>query len=263
VDEYVSRAESEIAEVQAARDAALATSADRAAQLASNAAHLESVRQQATRAAAEPVNQDNVSDRIRDMLQLATDEAAQTRRGAEEEAERVLAAARSDAERVRGEAAAAQQRLTSSAAQRSAEADQKLAQARTQAASELAAARLEVTTMLERAQADRLRLDAEAEATRDRLDTEAAAARALADETARVRRDTADEDFEITLRRRRHAAEQQALADRDEAASIARDLVRAAEAEVVRLAAERSAIHQQLTELHRQLGAVVDSASSS
>src|SRR4029079_7500028 len=90
VDDYVARAAAQIAELTAARDAALATSADRAAQLASREAHIESLRVQAAKK-TETLDPAAVSDRIRDMLQLATEEAAQTRPAAEQEDERVLA----------------------------------------------------------------------------------------------------------------------------------------------------------------------------
>jgi cell division septum initiation protein DivIVA len=246
VEEYVSRAEGEIAEIQAARDAALATSADRAAQLASNAAHIESLKRQVAKTATDPVSPANVSDRIRDMLQLATDEATQTRRAAEEEADRVLSAAKADAERVRGEAAAAQQRLTAGATQRSAEADQKLANARTQAVTELENAKAEIATLVEAAQSERTRLD-----------REAAAARQAADDAAAERRRVADEDFEITLRSRRRAAETQAIADHEKAKVIAQSLVEDAQREVIRLASEREAILLSLAELHAKLATLL------
>ncbi|MCW2492021.1 MAG: hypothetical protein JWN47_1385 [Frankiales bacterium] len=247
VEDYVSRAEGEIAEIQAARDAALATSADRAAQLASNAAHIESLKRQVAKAASDPVSPANVSDRIRDMLQLATDEAAQTRRAAEEEADRVLSAAKADAERVRGEAAAAQQRLTAGATQRSAEADQKLAHARTQAAKELENAKAEIARLVEAAQSERVRLD-----------REAAVARQAADHAAAERRRVADEDFEITLRSRRRASEAQAIADHEQAEAIAQSLVEDAQREVIRLAQEREAIRLSLTELHANLATLLE-----
>ena len=140
VDDYVARSSAQIAELTAARDAALAIGADRAAQLASREGQIEALNQRVA-SAGSAIDPASVSDRIREMLQLATDEAAQTRRAAEQEAERVIASARADAERVRTEAAAEQQRLLAGAQQRSAEADQLLAQSRTQAAGELDQAR--------------------------------------------------------------------------------------------------------------------------
>ena len=117
VDSYVARAESQIAELKAARDTALATSADRAAELASREAHIESLRQQAAKAAEAPSPVVHVSERIREMLQLATKEADQTRqrrrgRGGRHRGcigRRRAADARAS---VRAEAAAEQQRLT-------------------------------------------------------------------------------------------------------------------------------------------------------
>jgi len=290
VDSYVAQAETQIADLKAARDAALATSADRAAQLASREAHIESLQQQAAKAADAPSPVVHVSDRIRDMLQLATDEAAQTRRAAEEEAagirraaeqeaDRVLSAARSDAERVRAEAAAAQQRLTAGATQRSAEADQKLAQARLQATAELDKARLQATAELDKARAEAGRIldQATAEldkaeagaaalteagaAERDRLDNEAAAARAAADHASIERLRTAEQDFEITLRSRRSSAERQAQLDHQAAQQAAEQLIAQAREQAAALDAERAQTHQRLRELHRQLGAVIEDAA--
>ncbi|HEU5269868.1 MAG TPA: DivIVA domain-containing protein [Jatrophihabitans sp.] len=243
VDDYVARTAAQLAELAAARDAALATSADRAAQLASREAHIESLRVQAARK-TETLDPAAVSDRIRDMLQLATDEAAQTRRAAEVEAERVLSSARADAERMRAEAAAEQQRLTASAAQRSAEADQKLAQARTTAIAELDKARAEATRLLEAARAER-----------DRADAQSAAARTAADAESARRRQLAEEDFEITLRARRSEAERQHAADHQAAQATAEKLVNDAKARVVELAEYREQTFRTLRELHDRLGA--------
>lgn len=249
VDDYVARALAQIAELTTARDAALATSADRAAQLASREAQIESLRAQAAKK-TETLDPAAVSDRIRGMLQLATEEAAQTRRGAEMEAERVLAAAQADAERTRAEAAEELQRLTANAAQRSAEADQKLAQARTQAIAELDNARAEAARIVQAAQAER-----------DRLDAEAAAARSAADTESARRRQLAEEDFEITLRARRTEAERQHAAEHQAARATAEQLVSDAEARVAELARERERTHQALRELHRRLGTVISGAT--
>jgi DivIVA domain-containing protein len=245
VDDYVARAGAQIAELTTARDAALATSADRAAQLASREAQMESLKAQAARK-TETLDPAAVSDRIREMLQLATEEAAQTRRSAEVEAERVLAEARADAERMRTDATAEQQRLTANAAQGSAEADQKLAQARTQAVAELDRARTEATALLQAARAEQDRLTAEAAATRSAADAESAR-----------RRQVAEEDFEITLRARRTEAEQQHRAEQEAAKATAEKLISDAYARVAELAEERDRTLRTLHELHRQLGAII------
>ncbi|MFL6162949.1 MAG: hypothetical protein ACJ74U_12060 [Jatrophihabitantaceae bacterium] len=249
VDDYVARAVAQLAELAAARDAALATSADRAAQLASREAQIESLRAQAAKK-TETLDPAAVSDRIRDMLQLATEEAAQTRRGAELDAERVLAEARADAERMRAEATAEQQRLTAGAAQRSAEADQKLAQVRTQAAAELDQARVQATAELEQARAEAARITEAARAERDRLDAESVS-----------RRQTAEQDFEITLRARRTEAERQRLAEQQDARTTAEKLISDAHARVAELAVERDRTFQALRELHRRLSTVISDAT--
>lgn len=250
VDDYVARTIAQLAELTAARDAALATSADRAAQLANREAHIESLRRQAAKS-TEPVNSATVSERIRGMLQLATEEAAQTRRAAEQEAERVVTAAQADAERVRSEAAAEQQRLTAAASQRAAEADQKLSQARVQAAGELERARNEVARLTEAARAERDHLDAEAAAARLAQEQEAAAKMALA-----------VEDFEITLRARRTAAEQQEASDQLAAQAKADRIVAEAQARADALAAELEKTRQALRELHSRLGKLLDGVTS-
>jgi DivIVA domain-containing protein len=260
VDAYLQRAETEIAQLQSGRDSALASSADRAAQLASRDAQIESLKRQLDKAS--DLNPANMSDRIRDMLQLANEEAAQTRRAAEEEADRVLVAARADGERVRGEAAAEQQRLIAAAKQRSAEADQKLAQARVLAKAERENASAEVARLTEASNTERARLDAEA-----------TKARSAAERQADKRRKTADEDFEITLRQRRTAAEREVRIAHDNASQLARQLVADAEkraAELVaeartqaqNLANERVRIDESLRELHANLGALVNGATS-
>jgi DivIVA domain-containing protein len=246
VDEYVARAEAEIAETTAARDSALSASADRAAQLASREAHIESLTRQAAKASA-PINPANVSERIREMLQLANEEAAQIRRSAEEQAEQVLTAARADAERTQMAAIAEIERLTAAANQRSSQADQKLAEARTEAA-----------TALELARAEASEITAAAAAERDRLDAEAEAARKRADQASDSRREIAEDDFEITLRTRRTAAERQATADHEKAKAVAVGMIDDARAEVTRLAAERDEIHETLRQLQAQLTNIID-----
>jgi cell division septum initiation protein DivIVA len=245
VEEYVARAEADLADLQAAKDAAQATSADRAAQLANREAHIESLKRQAIKS-TEHVSPANVSDRIRDMLQLATDEAAQTRRSAEEEAERVLRSARADAERVRADAAAEQQRLTAAASQRSAEADQKLAQARVQATAEIESARAEIKRFADAADADR--------AAKDKAASEA---RTEADRVSAERRQIAEQDFEITLRARRTAAEHEARLGEDEAKALAAQIVAGARAELATLKAQQDETLRALRELHGTLGDII------
>jgi len=242
VDEYVERLESELAEARIGRDAALTTSADRAAQLASAQAHIESLKQSAARGPS--LTSGNVSDRIRDMLALASEEAAQTRRAAEMEAERVLGEARADAERLRAESAAEVQRLTAAASQRSAEADQKLAHARNHAAAEIAAAAAEIAGLRAAADSERAQLDDAARSARDAADKESA-----------ERRRQADDDFAITLRSRRSAAEREHGIDEAAARERASSIVQAARAEVHRLATERDAIYQELGGLVERLSA--------
>ena len=76
VDDFVARTNAQLADLAVARDQALATSADRAAQLAAHEAQIESLKARAAKK-IETLNPAAVSDRIRDMLQLANEEAAQ------------------------------------------------------------------------------------------------------------------------------------------------------------------------------------------
>jgi DivIVA domain-containing protein len=271
VDDYLTRIEADLVDIQAARDAALAISADRAAHLANREAHIESLKRQSAKA-VEPVSNVNISDRIRTMLQLATDESDQireaaeresvqlrqsaqdaatlTRHAAEEEADRVLTAARSDAEQVRTEAAAQQQRLLGAATQRSAEADQKLAHARVQAATEFDTARTEARRMIDATNHELGQLDMEAAAAREQ------AAHAAA-EAIRI----ADQDFEIALRSRRAAAAEQARQEAEaiQASNAAR--IAEAEAQLRTLNAQRQKTCEVLEELASKLAAMLDEAA--
>jgi DivIVA domain-containing protein len=173
VDEYLVRAEADIAVLQSARDTALAASADRAAQLASREAQIESLtRQQAANAAPT----------------VATVSAS-----------------------VRADAAAEEQRLISAAVQRSAEADQKLAQARLQASVDTDAARSAIAAQTAEADAARLRLDVEASAARESADRLSAERIAVAEQdfeiTQRLRRTAAEQTHQAELAASRAQAE--------------------------------------------------------
>jgi hypothetical protein len=84
-----------------------------------------------------------------------------------------------------------------------------------------------------------------------------AAEKAVADRLA-----TAEQDFEITLRARRTAAEQQAAADQTAAQAAADKLIAEARDRAAALAAAQARTHQELRELHAKLGKVIDDVTS-
>ncbi|MDR1998779.1 MAG: hypothetical protein LBQ06_02400 [Frankiaceae bacterium] len=214
VEELLERLETEADAAMADRDAALARSAHLAAQLTNAYAEIESLRHKLRTETSSVVTAENVSDRIRAMLELAEEEASrlreeanhyamQVRHSIDEEMDRIRSEGRAEAERLTSASAARLAEIEASYQARIAEGDRYLAEQRALAASESRASRAALETEIAPATADRHRLDAE----RERLDVEHLAARDAADAAAAARRETAMEDFEIALRHRRTAEE--------------------------------------------------------
>lgn len=268
VEELLERLEAESAAATADRDAALARSADLAAQLANAFAEAESLRRKVRSEASSVVTAENVSDRIRAMLELAEEEAARLREEADQYGAQVRRSVDQDVDRIRAEAQAEAERMTSAAAGRMSEVeaayqaritegDSYLAEQRALAASESRASRAALETEIAQASAERERLDAEHLTERERLDADHLARREEADTAAALRRDTATEDFEIALRARRTTEEQKATERRvaadtqagktvDDARRHADELITAAHAELSRLRIQRDAAITQL-----------------
>src|SRR5690349_3843434 len=79
VDHYVAKLDDELRAAAEARDAALNRTADLAAQLASIQAQNESLRRQLEKATLQ-VTEDNVDDRVREILSVANADAAKVLR---------------------------------------------------------------------------------------------------------------------------------------------------------------------------------------
>jgi cell division septum initiation protein DivIVA len=280
VQDHIERMDSDLASAASERDAAMARSADLAAQLASAYAEVESLRRKIRTDVSTVVTAENVSDRIRTMLELAEEEAArlreeaqlyadQTRRSTDEDVARVRSEARAESERLMGMAQIRVGDVESAYQARISEGDAYLAEQRAMAASELRTGRAQLDAEVEAANAERTRLDAEHEATRDGLDAEHEAARAQLDTQAQEHRDTATEDFEIALRARRRAEQETASRERSEAEASnnelmagaraeATELVRAAALEARRLEEARQATTHRLRLLRDGVAALID-----
>ena len=267
VEDYVARTDAEIQALAAERDAALARSADLAAQLANAHAQIEAGRRQLAEATT-AITPETVHSRLRPLVENAHAEARQIRQSADADAMRVRALgdadaqetrrqANEDAQRMRGQAQEDLQRATQAAAKREREADETLATAQAAAAEAVNKARADAARLLADTHAEIDRVDTESTATRQRLDAQAAAARV-----------TANEDFEIALRVRRteemrvdeeRRAAAQAEAERlvSDAHQRAEEIVADAHQELGRLRDVRSRTHMDLHELHARLGEVL------
>lgn len=280
VQEHIDRIDAELSAAATERDAAMARSADLAAQLASAYAEVESLRRKIRTDVSTMVTAENVSDRIRTMLELAEEEAARlreeaqlyadhTRRSADEDVARMRAEARAESERLIGMAQVRVDDVENAYQARISEGDAYLAEQRALAASELRSGRAQLDAEMAAAKAERERLDAEHEAQRNKLDAEHEAQRARLDAEAQQRRATADEDFEIALRARRTAAEETAARERaavveenrtllEQARAEAAELVRAATVKAERLEESRRTTVEQLESLRDGVTALLE-----
>jgi cell division septum initiation protein DivIVA len=264
VDEHIERLDAEFVAAATDRDAALARSADLAAQLANSYAETESLRRKVRSESATVITAGNVSDRIRTMLELAEEESVRLREEAAHYAEQIRRTTDEDVARIRSESRAEAERLTGLAQIRVSdveaayqarinEGDAYLAEQRALAVSEARATRAQLEAEIAQAtaerdalnaehHAERERLDAEHAAERERLDTEHAmererlnsehaAAREELDAAGETHRRTATEDFEIALRSRRRSEEQADAARRAESLERAATIVSDAQAQ--------------------------------
>ncbi|WP_138759204.1 hypothetical protein [Modestobacter altitudinis] len=169
VDSYVTWAERELRAARRSAD-------EMAARFAAVSAELDRVREELSRSAASREAR-QVSDRVAHILELAAEEAAETRAAGAAEADGLVTAARTWSAAMmqharEAEDAAATERESATAT-------------RVQAADALAAARAEAGELRAAAAREQQRLAAEAAQERRRLEEEAAAARAAAEEKAR------------------------------------------------------------------------------
>lgn len=283
VQDHIERMDGELGAAASERDAAMARSADLAAQLASAYAEVESLRRKIRTDVSSVVTAENLSDRIRTMLELAEEEAArlrdeaqlyadQTRRSTDEDVARVRADARAESERLMGMAQIRVDDVERAYQARISEGDAYLAEQRALAASELRTGQAQLDAETEAAGAERARLDELHEAERTRLDTEHAERREQLDAQSQAYRDTATEDFEIALRARRSAQEQAAAQSRaaadqenrelmERTRAEATELVRAAAAEAKRLDDARLATARQLGVLREGITGLLEAQS--
>jgi cell division septum initiation protein DivIVA len=264
VSNYVTWVESELLARHRTCEETLQANAEAAARLGACQAELRRLEQQVAESAnnADPAH---ISDRVHDILQLAADEAADTRAARQAEADRVLAqarsgataavqAARADAQRIVEAATAEQERTQAETARRCAdlqdEAERILATARTTAAAVSAdaeqlirQARADAAAELDRARAEAERIGESAATERARLDTLATVAHERADAEAAERRAQAEE-----ASARRLSAIQQQLNDLDLRRDRALDALRQ--------------LHDQLTTVQQTLQQPADSVSA-
>ncbi|GAA2774697.1 cellulose-binding protein [Saccharopolyspora taberi] len=198
---YLQQTEAEVRMLTEDRDSALSQVADLAAELDQARAEIEALRAQLDEVCRTPVTEQGLSDRMRRMVRLATDEANEVRAAAQAAAEHEWA---------RSEQAAAE--LRARYENLVAEADQWRRQAEQQRNESLARTRDDIQ-----------RMGREAEQHRRRLDTE-----------AEERRTQIEKDFEISMAARREE-EMRVLAEREQASRAeAQRRVREATAEAQR-----------------------------
>ncbi|MCW2602944.1 MAG: hypothetical protein JWN61_1079 [Pseudonocardiales bacterium] len=273
VQDHIERMDSDLVSAASERDAAMARSADLAAQLASAYAEVESLRRKIRTDVSTVVTAENVSDRIRSMLELAEEEASrlrdeaelyadQTRRSTDEDVARVRSEARAESERLMGMAQIRVDDVESAYQARINEGDAYLAEQRALAASELRNGRSQLDADIEAAGIERARLDAEHESARNALDAEHEATRNQLDAQAKLYRDTATEDFEIALRVRRRTTEAAAAQERAAAKAANDELMAGARAEAAELVRSAAVEAQRLEDARqttaRQLSALRD-----
>ena len=292
VDEMLASLDEEVRGANSVRNAAVARSADLAAQLASAHAQVEALRRQLS-TATEEITIGNVDTRARELLETARANATKVRSEALAYEQHVRLVADEAADRIRANARIEAEQTLEAAKRRHTEADDTFRRR----IAEADRYRAEITERSEReiaqAREQEAQLTREATAERSRLDAEAEAARARADAEVRERLATAEEDFEIALRGRRTAeaassAEQLAAAEAaahrtaadaaaeagrlvsdataqadrlvSEATAHATTTVQAATEQVERLDAQRDRTHADLAALHERLADVISGA---
>ena len=178
---YMQQSETEIRMLTEDRDSALSQVEDLSAELDQARGEIESLRQQLDDACRTPIEEDALSDRLRRMVRLANDEAAEVRASAQAAAEHEWA---------RSEQSAAELRARYEALV--AEADEWRRQAEQQRNEALARTREDIDRMSREAEQHRRKLDTEAEQRRTQI----------------------EQDFEISMTARREE-EMRGIAERE------------------------------------------------
>ena len=185
VDTYRSRVESELVSARSAQDRAVHAHAQTTERLRAAQSDLGRLRGQLTNSPTA------LSDRLREILQLAGQEAEQTRADAQTEADQLRSRAGTDAETILQQA-----RDTAAGILNGARAEQQKLQAdivdaQAAARQQLDTARAEAIRLRDTACTELHQLSADAQQVRERADTEAAARRGDADRDARKQREQA------------------------------------------------------------------------
>ena len=185
VDTYRSRVETELVSARSAQDRAVHAHAQITERLRAAQSDLGRLRGQLTDSPTA------LSDRLREILQLAAQEAEQTRADAQTEADQLRSRAGTDAETIVHQA-----RDTAAGILNGARAEQQklqadIEEAQAAARQQLDDAHAEAARLRDTSQTEVRQLAAEAEQARDRADAEAAARRSDADRHAREQRERA------------------------------------------------------------------------
>jgi chromosome segregation ATPase len=179
VDTYRSRLEAELASAREAHERLVRAHAQATERLRAAQADIVRLRAQLTDSPSA------LSERLREILHLATEDAAQTRSEAQTEADRIRAESQTDADEIRASATNDAQ-VVMRQARKNAE------RILSEAGAERDRVKVDVEQQHEAARQEREQARAEADQARERADAEAAARREMADRQARERREKAD-----------------------------------------------------------------------
>lgn len=224
---YMQQTENEMRMLTEDRDSALGQVADLSTQLEQARAEIESMQRQLDEQARNPIDESALSDRLRRMVRLAHDEAAEVVSSARAAAEHEWARSEQSAAELR----ARYERLV-------ADADEWRQQSERQR-----------TELIQRTREDVQRMSAEAEQHRRKLDTE-----------AEERRTQVEYDFEVSMAARREEA-MRVQAEREQASRAqAQRRVREATAEAQRRVRRAEEYAETMLRLRRDLGEQVRAA---
>jgi chromosome segregation ATPase len=179
VETYRGRLEAEVASAREAHDRLVRAHAQATERLRAAQADIVRLRAQLTDSPSA------LSERLREILHLAAEDAAQTRSDAQTDADRIRAEAQTDADDIRARATNDAQAVTRQA-RKNAE------RIVSEASAERDRVKVEVEQQREAARKEHEQARAEADQARERADAEAATRRQAADRQARERREQAD-----------------------------------------------------------------------
>ncbi len=185
VDTYRSRVETELASARSAHDRAVHAHAQITERLRAARGDLGRLRDQLTNSPTA------LSERLREILQLAAQEAEQTRADAQTEADQLRSRAGTEAETIVQQARDTAAGILDGARTEQQKLQANIEEAQAAARQQLDDARAEAIRLRDTARTELGQLAAEAEQARDRADAEAAARRSDADRHAREQRERA------------------------------------------------------------------------